>query len=226
LFSSKVADIATILVALSAITVAGSSLVTQHRNQLLQQLMSPEDREIPDWVRIAAEGHRIGPEDAEVVIVEFGDYECPFCRRAEGPLQALRRAFPDEVAVVFRHYPLGGHSNAYLGARYAECSADQNRFVEMHRLLFKAITLEDLDPEKVAQTVHVPDINRFKECVAEAGTHPRIERDITEAKRIGIRSVPTLILEGRLLGTPPDSAGLFELVRSHLEEAPGDRPSD
>ena len=225
-FGERAADLATILAAGFAIAVAVSFLLDRREHRVFQGLTLPDDREVSSWQGLTHSGRRMGPGSAPIVIVEFGDYECPYCRRAEKVLRALRMEYPDEVAVVFRHFPLGRHPTAYLAARYAECAADQGQFVLMHQLLFKAISLEDLDPQLFGKTAGVPDLPEFSGCVTDTTPHPRIERDMEEARSLGVRSVPAFIVNGTLFGSPPDSASLFGMVRSRLQAMDEARPPD
>lgn len=95
----------------------------------------PEDRAIDGWERLAADGHRIGPWEAAVTILEWGDYECPFCRRLDPGIRAVLREHPRSVALVYRHFPMSYHEHAYRAARLAECAAALGRFAEAHEAL-------------------------------------------------------------------------------------------
>ncbi|MCJ7629312.1 MAG: DsbA family protein [Longimicrobiales bacterium] len=180
-----------------------------------------KDREISSWVDLAETGHRVGPRDARVTIIVFGDYDCPFCRRAEGPLRAVLDEYPNDVAVVYRNLPLRIHEHAYQAARLAECGAEQGRFYEVHRFLYNA---DDLDPlrlqvETVGHAVEIPDLAAFSDCASRVDPVARIEEDLRVAEALDIVAVPAIIFEGTLLGIPPDSLALFDLVRAQLMEA-------
>ncbi len=213
---TTVADLATLVVALSAVTMVGMTAWSQFRGPPDQ--ISLEDREIANWTEVAEAGHRRGPDDAPITIVVFSDYECPFCRTLAGPLQAITEAYPLEVAVVHRHFPLESHPNAYQAARFAECGAEQDRGHEVHRLLFQAVSLTGLEAGMVATMAQVPDTTRFLDCARRTEPVAAIEEDLRVAKNLGINSVPTIIFDGTWLGVPPDSARLFSLVEEGLLE--------
>ena len=89
---------------------------------------------LDDWPALASIGNRVGPADARIELIIFSDYRCPYCRRLEGPLNWVRQAFPEDVAVVYRHLPLLGETS-YFASRIAECGAEQDRFEAVHGIL-------------------------------------------------------------------------------------------
>jgi protein-disulfide isomerase len=139
----------------------------------------------------------MGPDNAEVTVLYFGDYECPYCAKADLDLGALREEFPENLAVVFLHFPLATHPRSHALARMAECGAHQDSFEAVHSLLFPTDELADAAGDEEL---------------------PGIEEDKSIGEELGIRSTPRFILQGVLLGASPDSAGLSELVRGHLEK--------
>lgn len=104
-----------------------------------------------------AGGSRIGPPDAPVTILEFGGYECPFCRDFSRVIEALLSEHADEVAFVFRHLPFEHQAHGYRAARFAECAAEQDRFQEAHGLLNRLNDFGDLDPTRFGQEAGVGD---------------------------------------------------------------------
>ncbi len=208
----RLADLLTVLVGLSAILLCGFLVVDRLDGRTSGPSLKREDEEVAGWRAIAQEGHRLGPADAGVVVVVFGDYECPYCRRAERALEALQEEYPADLAVVFRHFPLPSHPNAYKAAVLAECAVEQNRFESVHRSLFKAIELDNVNLEELARHTSIPDTLRYIECVRQQAGVAQIEVDIAAAKELGISGVPAFIVQGTLLGTSPDSAGLSALV--------------
>jgi len=118
--------------------------------------------------------------------------------------------------MVDRHLPLPNHPNAYQAARLAECAAVQGRFEAVHRLLYSALSLSGLDPTQVAEEAELPNADAFVACATQVAPMPRIEEDIRAAEELGINAVPAIILQGTLLGAPPDSAELFRLVQERL----------
>jgi len=212
----RVADVATFLVVVVALFFAGWTVWDRFHRMGSKAGIPTEDREIAEWTEVASDGHRIGPGEAQVLIVAFEDHECPFCRKVEGPLTVVREEYPEEVAVIHRHLPLSIHDGAYRAARMAECGAEQERFEAVHRVLFTIGELMTVDASAVAEAASVPDVVGFAECANRTDPVPRIEEDLELAQRLGINAVPAIIFEGTLLAPPPDSLKLINLVRSIL----------
>lgn len=209
-------DGATIVIAVCAVAV--TVVFFRFRASEPVAATEPPDRVLSkvEWSQVEAQGHRLGPTEAPVRIVEFADYECPFCRRLEKTLRAIRAAYPREVSLVYRNYPLPYHVHAYWAARLAECAAGQGRFAEAHDLLFDA-DLTALKPGTLAHAVQVPDSSRFVACSGGKDSVSAIRTDIQAAEQLRVDGVPTVIVQGTMLGMAPDSAKLFTLVDSLLQ---------
>jgi protein-disulfide isomerase len=150
-------------------------------------------------VRVETEGRPgRGPEDAPVVIVEFTDYGCPFCRRhADSTLVPLLAEYGDRVRYVVRNFPiLSLHPQAGIAAEAAECAHDQDRFWELHGALFAA---EAHDPETLkalARRVGL-DAGRFDRCLDGKEMAAVVERDLRDGVAAGVTGTPTFFVNGR-----------------------------
>lgn len=176
---------------------------------------------IKDWAKYAAAGHRMGPVDAPVTIIEFADFECPVCKVFTlGALKAILEKYPTEVAVVFRHWPLEYHRFAYPTARAAECAGAQGRFEQFHDLAYQhqdSLGLKSY--ESFARESGVADIRAFEECNRSSDPVPSIEADAKAAKDIGGRGTPTIVINGQRLAGAPDSASFERFVRDAIAAA-------
>jgi Na+/H+ antiporter NhaA len=141
--------------------------------------------------------HIRGPLDAPVTVVEYGDFECPFCGRAEPVVRELLRDFAD-VSYVWRHLPLTDvHANAQLAAEAAEGAADQGKFWEMHDVLFKhqdALRFDDL--VGYAEQLGL-DVEQFTAFLSEHEGSVRIAEDVDSADLSGVSGTPTFFINGR-----------------------------
>jgi predicted DsbA family dithiol-disulfide isomerase len=156
-----------------------------------------------------------GAPMAPVTIVEFSDFECPYCGAAHAELARLLGEFEGQVKLVFKHFPLGGHERAMPAARAAEAAAAQGKFWEMHDLLFEhQRALEDRDLERYARELGL-DIDRFKADMSAPATQERIDADRSEGERLLVRGTPTMYVDGRLLREPPKA--LLAYLREELE---------
>jgi protein-disulfide isomerase len=141
--------------------------------------------------------HMRGPVDAPVTLVEYGDFECPYCGLAEPIVRDLLREFGD-VGYVWRHLPLSDvHPRAQLAAEAAEAAAEQGKFWEMHDLLLH--NQEALDPSDLmgyAQELGL-DLDRFESDVSTHAGAPRVADDVDSADLSGVSGTPTFFINGR-----------------------------
>jgi Na+/H+ antiporter NhaA len=172
-------------------------------------LTDPVDLEI-DHIR--------GPSDARVTLVEYGDFECPYCGRAESVTRELVRSFGDDLAFVFRHLPLVDvHEHAELAAEAAEAAGAQGKFWEMHDLLL--VNQDDLEFDDLigyADDLGL-DVDRFSEDIASRRHSLRVARDFESADESGVAGTPTFFINGRRHYGPYDLDSLTEALR-HEEE--------
>jgi Na+/H+ antiporter NhaA len=141
--------------------------------------------------------HIRGPLDAPVTVVEYGDFECPYCGRAEPVVRELLRDFAD-VSYVWRHLPLTDvHANAKLAAEAAEGASDQGKFWEMHDVLFKhqdALRFDDL--VGYAEQLGL-DVEQFTAFLSEHEGAVRVAEDVDSADLSGVSGTPTFFINGR-----------------------------
>jgi protein-disulfide isomerase len=146
-----------------------------------------------------------GPANAPVTLVEFSDFECPFCKRAHPTLMQVLEKYPGEVKLVYRDFPLKSiHPQAQRAAEAARCAQDQGKFWEYYDTLFtESPKLSPDDLKRYAAQVGL-DGAKFDACVA-AGLHkPAVQRDIDEGTRLGIDGTPAFFVNGRpLTGAQP-----------------------
>ena len=141
--------------------------------------------------------HGAGPDDAPVTLVEYGDYECPYCGMAAPIVKRAERALGNQLRFVFRHFPLGEiHAHARLAAQAAEAAGAQGRFWEMHETLFEhqnALEAEDL--LGYAKSLGL-EVERFARDL-EAGTYEkRVRDDFRNGVRSGVNGTPTFFING------------------------------
>jgi protein-disulfide isomerase len=141
--------------------------------------------------------HVRGPIDAPVTVVEYGDFECPYCGRAEPVIRELLRDFGD-VRYVWRHLPLSDvHPNAQLAAEAAEAAADQGAFWEMHDLLLAhQDALRPSDLICYAEQLGL-DVERFTDALRTHAGAVRVAEDVDSADLSGVSGTPTFFINGR-----------------------------
>jgi Na+/H+ antiporter NhaA len=142
--------------------------------------------------------HIRGPVDAPVTLVEYGDFECPYCGRAEPVVRELVRTFGDDLRFVFRHLPLVDvHEHAATAAEAAEAAASQGKFWEMHDMLIpEGVSLIYPDLVRYAGDLGL-DVERFAEDIRSRRYAMRISRDVASADASGAVGTPALFVNGR-----------------------------
>lgn len=169
-----------------------------------------------------ARDHIRGPLDAPLTLVEYGDFECPFCGKSTGMINELRREMGDELRYVFRHLPLPDvHPHAELAAEAAEAAGGQGRFWEMHDLLYAhqgALDIEDL----IAYAARLDlDVDRFVDDIREGRYSTRIREDAASADAGGAGGTPTFFIGDRRHVGPFDAASLAAGLRSATTDRSG-----
>ena len=148
------------------------------------------------------------------LIVEYGDYECPYSRRAFREIQRVERRLGDRIRFAFRHFPLTEiHPHALAAAAAAEAAALQDRFWEMHELLFRRqAALEDADLRRYAAELEL-DVARFDSDRSGAAVLGRIDRDVGSGRASGeVRGTPTLFIDGVVHRGDYDAGALEEAL--------------
>lgn len=169
-------------------------------------------------VELSLEGAPVrGSPMAQLTIVAFSDFECPYCGRAHPVLQQVLNEFEGRVRLVFKHYPLASaHPHAVSAARASVAAGNQGKFWEMHDLLFEhQRQLEDEDIERYAERLDL-DMARFRSDMAAAETQRRVEQDKQEGERVGVAGTPTFFVNGRRFQEPPSALSAY--IREALDE--------
>jgi protein-disulfide isomerase len=167
-----------------------------------------------DWRTQLAKGIHMGPGQAPVQLLEFADFECPFCASFHKDLKTLRTRYPSQVALTYVHFPLPMHRFAEPAARAAECAGDQGRFEAMYDLLFEQQDRFGLKPwGEFASEAGVADSAAFELCIKRTEPVPLV----TEGKALGntldVQGTPTVVINGWKLGRPPTLDELDHMVK-------------
>ena len=176
----------------------------------------------PLRINIATEGHPSrGPADAQVTIVEFSDFECPYCFAMLGTIKNLQEAYGEKVRLVYRQFPLNSiHPNAQKAAEASLCANEQGKFWEMHDLMFedqRALSVEDL-AEK-ARSLEL-DGETFGRCLASDKYAAQVKQDVMDGTVAGITGTPAVFINGRpLVGNVPYGK-LTEIIDDELKALP------
>jgi protein-disulfide isomerase len=165
---------------------------------------------------IVAEDHAQGPEDAEVILVEYGDYECPHCGRAYSIVKRVQEHFGKNLRLIFRNFPLGEmHPHAVAAAETAEFAGAHGKFWEMHDLLFEnqpqlgePLFLELARTLKLSATA-------LQKALTERTFEARVRADFSGGVRSGVNGTPTFFINGHR----HDNSFEFETLVSAIQGA-------
>ncbi len=134
----------------------------------------------------------------KVFLLEYSDFQCPFCKRVQGTLKKLRQTYSTKVQFGYRHFPLPFHKEAKILAEAVECARDQNRFWEMQSVLYDindaTFVLTEIQLIKLAKQAGVKNLKDFQTCLQKRTYKTRVAEDMREGARLGIQGTPTFIL--------------------------------
>jgi protein-disulfide isomerase len=161
--------------------------------------------------------HTLGPAHAPVTVVEYGDFECPTCKQAAPSLKLLLQHFPEQVRLVFRHFPLEEvHPHALRAAEVAEVAAAQGKFWQMHDLLFEhQLHLKPAQLRSYAEQLNL-DMARYTAELDDEIYRQRIREHIDSGRRSGVRGTPGIFLNGVIYDVSAGMQSLFDKVTATL----------
>jgi protein-disulfide isomerase len=166
-------------------------------------------------VPLSGRDHVLGPPTATVTLLEYGDYQCPFCRAAQGSVEQLLQVMGDEVRYAYRHFPLTQiHPLAQQAAEASEAAGAQGSFWEMHKLLFERqerLGARDLLGYAAALGL---DVERFAAELGARVHEARVREDFMSGVRSGVNGTPTFFVNGRRHNGGYDLASLLAALRS------------
>lgn len=157
-----------------------------------------------------------GPDDAKVTVVEYSDFQCPYCTKAAAVVKKLKENYADKVRFVFRQYPLPMHPDAPLASEAALAAHEQGKFWPMHDKLFenqRALSREDL--EKYAQEIGL-NMGKFKEALDSDEYADEVKRDMELGQKVGVSGTPTMIVGTKRVANPTDYATVSKMIDEQL----------
>lgn len=163
--------------------------------------------------------HSEGAPDAPVTLVEYGDYECPYCGEAYPELKTVQRLMGDQLRFVFRNFPLAeAHPHAVAAAAMAEAAAGIGKFWQMHDLLYEH--QDALDPASLARYGAAVGLDNESIRAALSGAHDdKLRHDFISGVRSGVNGTPTLFINGERYDGPRDAESLVHWLRAIARNA-------
>lgn len=200
-----------------------ASITPQGPNRLILQMAERQQMTmiaLEPVVNISQGGAPIlGKPEAPVAITVFDDFECPYCAQTVALLKQAQGAYPEQVKLVFKHFPLPMHKNARTAAIASLAAQRQGKFWPLHDLLFE--NYQHLNPQKIRELAEQVglDMERFDQDRQDLSLQQQIETDLQEGLRLGVQGTPTVFINGRLL-QQRSMAALSELIERELARLP------
>jgi protein-disulfide isomerase len=160
--------------------------------------------------------HVRGNADAKVTLIEYSDFECPYCTRHSETVAQILKAYPNDVRFVYRHFPLSFHANAETAAEASECAGFQGKFWEMYDALFALTDGEGLSYEEISKLAADIGLNTadFTACMENGDAVGKVSKDYQEGIAAGVTGTPGTFVNGQIVEGAYPYETFEEIVRS------------
>ena len=159
-----------------------------------------------------------GPANAPVTLVEFSDFQCPYCRDVQSTLKQVLQTYGKQVRLVFKHLPQQGHAGAFLASQAAYCAGEQSMFWQYHDALFVLTKLTNESLNEIAADIGL-NVSTFQRCLSSESSAAAIRSDVREASRLGINSTPSFVINGRVIRGAADLGVFTSIIDRELSSA-------
>jgi protein-disulfide isomerase len=156
-----------------------------------------------------------GSKDAPVQLVEFADYECPYCQQVNPLIQKLQEEYGDKLSFAYKDFPLPMHHRSQNAAEASRCAGEQGKYWEYHDVLYYSRMLDVNDLKKHAQVLKL-DEGRFAKCLDEGKEAEAVKKDLEEGKKMGLPGTPSFFVNGHYFHGSVDYSTLKEMVDQQL----------
>jgi protein-disulfide isomerase len=166
-------------------------------------------------VSVGTEGPSKGPKTAKVTIVEFSDFQCPFCSKGKKVMEEVVAKYGNKVRVVFRDFPLSFHDKAQKAAEAGQCANEQGKFWEMHDWMFdNQSSLDDASLKAAARKISL-DGDKFDQCLTSSKYASAVQKNLKEGSEAGVKGTPAFFVNGVFIsGAQP-----FEKFKTEIDRA-------
>lgn len=160
----------------------------------------------------------MGPETAPITVVEFSDFQCPFCGRVVATMKQVEKEYGDQVRIVFKHLPLAMHTKAPEAHAASQAAANQGKFWEMHDLIF-ANQRELNTDQYIAYAGQLGlDVDRFKKDLVSPETKKKVDADAAEAARLGVTGTPGFFINGKFTSGAKPFSEFKRIIDEQLKQ--------
>jgi protein-disulfide isomerase len=163
----------------------------------------------------AGNSYRLGSDKAPVQIIEYADYQCPYCQKVQPDLDRIKAQFGDQVSIIYKDFPLPMHPEALRAAEGARCAGVQGKFWEYHDHLFLTKKLKEEDLKEEARTLKL-DTDKFDQCMDKQEQFEAVKKDAQDAQHLGLSGTPSFFINGRFMSGAIGYAKLRDTVQLEL----------
>ena len=160
----------------------------------------------------------MGSKEAAITITEFSDFQCPYCREAQSAIKQILTNYGNNVRLIFRHLPLDIHAEAFASAQAAFCAGEQGFFWQYHDALFASEVLSPEARNRMASDLGL-STRRFSACLISEASRAAVQKDLQEARRLGINSTPTFVINGKLVRGALSFENFKAVIERELQSA-------
>lgn len=160
----------------------------------------------------------IGPKDATITLVEFSDYQCPFCKRVRPSIWRLTDEYKDKIRYVFMDFPLSFHKDAKKAHEAAQCAGDQNKYFEYNRKIFDNQTKIGISDLKTYAKELQLNMKEFDKCLDEGKNAKRVEEMTQRGMSVGVTGTPAYFINGIMLSGAMPYESFKEIIESELKK--------
>jgi len=193
---------------------AAAQVAQQPTNPTAQQPTTPSS---PPKAVDATRDHIFGNKDAKVTLIEYSDFECPYCAKHFDTMEQIKKAYPKDVRIVYRHFPLSFHPEAQKAAEASECAAAQGKFWEMYTKIFEANKAQKMSVATWKQSAKDLGLDsaKFDKCLDGGEMAKRVAEDQSEGSNAGVGGTPATFVNGELV----EGALPFDSFKTKIEAA-------
>lgn len=192
-------------------TKARAAYVEQLRKQAqIHVLLMPPSADVN-----TKESYALGDKTAPVELVEFADYQCPYCQKVAPQIEQLKKEFGPKLTVVFKDFPLPMHPNAEKAAEASRCAGDQGKYWEYHDVLFNSQEIKPTELKEHAHALNL-DMGQFDACLDKGTEAAAVQKDLDEAKTLGLTGTPSFFVNGHFFSGVTDYAALKDIINQQL----------
>jgi protein-disulfide isomerase len=194
-------------------------LVEEVRSKGQVEMKLPDMRPPAQDVDVPEHSPSFGPAGAKVQVVEFSDFECPYCAKAAVIVNRVKAKYGDRVQFAYRHFPLSFHPNAKTAAEYAQCAHEQGKFWEMHDAIFE--NQREIAGEGIKERASQAglDMGELQTCLASGRASKAVDEDMQKGREVGVEGTPTFYVNGRTLEAGLSEQALSDAIDAELARA-------